>query len=278
MDFTRSSGEISEISDRKLDTEPNFSSESLAKYESLFDEEDWDEEQEPEMPDIAAEMKEETLSGIQDFKEDPEAKYESLFDEETDNSAETKELTEEEKQQKIQEFLDGKAEFDEVKEIFAGYYADAVNSNRPWSWDENVPGSENLTGAQRKAVTEYARETEMVPTVSTREVDGKRYADFSPFTVFECILDREDWNKTDSEQFRSCNEMLKNAIKENPALAEKFTDEQLEQIERGETPTGYTWHHSEIDGTMQLVLYGIHHTTNHHGGRSEGGWANSPRY
>ncbi len=193
------------------------------------------------------------------------------------DSPEKKELTEEEKQQKIQDFLDGKIDFEEVKEIFAEYYADAVNSNHPWSWGDTIPGGDELTGGQRKAIREYAREKGMVPTVPTYEKDGKTYADFSEHQVFECVLNKEDWPKTDKEQFDKCNEMLKKAIEENPELAKQFTKEQLEQINRGETPSGYTWHHSEKDGVMQLVPYGVHNSTNHHGGRSEGNWADAPR-
>ncbi len=193
------------------------------------------------------------------------------------DSPEKKELTEEEKQQKIQDFLDGKIDFEEVKEIFAEYYADAVNSNHPWSWGDTIPGGDELTGGQRKAIREYAREKGMVPTAPTYEKDGKTYADFSEHQVFECVLNKEDWPKTDKEQFDKCNEMLKKAIEENPELAKQFTKEQLEQINRGETPSGYTWHHSEKDGVMQLVPYGVHNSTNHHGGRSEGNWADAPR-
>ncbi len=193
------------------------------------------------------------------------------------DSPEKKELTEEEKQQKIQDFLDGKIDFEEVKEIFAEYYADAVNSDHPWSWGDTIPGGDELTGGQRKAIREYAREKGMVPTAPTYEKDGKTYADFSEYQVFECVLNKEDWPKTDKEQFDKCNEMLKKAIEENPELAKQFTKEQLEQINRGETPSGYTWHHSEKDGVMQLVPYGVHNSTNHHGGRSEGNWADAPR-
>ena len=193
------------------------------------------------------------------------------------DSPEKKELTEEEKQQKIQDFLDGKIDFEEVKEIFAEYYADAVNSDHPWSWGDTIPGGDELSGGQRKAIREYAREKGMVPTAPTYEKDGKTYADFSEYQVFECVLNKEDWPKTDKEQFDKCNEMLKKAIEENPELAKQFTKEQLEQINRGETPSGYTWHHSEKDGVMQLVPYGVHNSTNHHGGRSEGNWADAPR-
>lgn len=36
---------------------------------------------------------------------------------------------------------------------------------------------------------------------------------------------------------------------------------------------GYTWHHSERAGIMQLIPFGIHNITTHNGGRSPGMWA-----
>jgi hypothetical protein len=180
--------------------------------------------------------------------------------------------------QKLHEFSAGKIAFDEVKEIFAEHYADAVNSNKPWSWMNNIPEGENLTPRQRKDISEYAREKGLVPNVPIREENGKRYADFSAFKKFECQLDKEDWDKTDNEQFAKCNEKLRDAIEKNPKLAEKFTKEQIEQISRGETPTGYTWHHYEKDGVMQLVPFGVHNSINHYGGRSEGHWADASRH
>ncbi|MDO5479946.1 MAG: HNH endonuclease [Clostridia bacterium] len=40
----------------------------------------------------------------------------------------------------------------------------------------------------------------------------------------------------------------------------------------GKVP-GYTWHHTEKSGIMQLVPRGIHRITPHNGGRSPGMWA-----
>ena len=180
--------------------------------------------------------------------------------------------------QQIQDFLDGKKDFDEVKEIFAEYYAKAVNANKPWTWNETIPGGDNLSAGQKKRIKECAQELGLIPKVPIIEKDGKKYADFSEFTVFQCILDKEDWMKTDFEQFSKCNEQLKEAILNDPELAKQFTPEQINQIMNGETPTGYTWHHSEVDGKMQLVPFGIHNSTNHCGGRSEGHWADAPRH
>ena len=54
----------------------------------------------------------------------------------------------------------------------------------------------------------------------------------------------------------------------DPELEKQFDEEQLEQIENGDTPDGYTWHHNEETGRMQLVDSEIHAKTGHTGGRS----------
>ena len=79
----------------------------------------------------------------------------------------------------------------------------------------------------------------------------------------------EDLEKaSDKEQFAECNKQLKEAIAKDPELKEKFTPEQLEQIENGDTPDGYTWHHDAEKGKMQLVDSETHAKTGHTGGKA----------
>lgn len=207
-------------------------------------------------------------SGLEEsFSKESLDKYEKLLgDEGQDEQSDTHNLK------------DLETEFEENIEVFAKEYADVVNSNRPWSWNEDIVGGEELTSGQRRAIREYAREHGLVPEVPTYEKDGKTYADFSNFSVFECSLEKENWGKTDKEQFDLCNQKLKNEVTDAPEMGKLFSEDQLEQINEGTTPSGYTWHHSEKDGIMQLVPYGVHNSTNHCGGRSEGNWADSPRY
>ena len=42
----------------------------------------------------------------------------------------------------------------------------------------------------------------------------------------------------------------------------------MADIEDGYTPDGYTWHHNEEKGKMQLVDTDIHSQTRHTGGRN----------
>jgi hypothetical protein len=74
----------------------------------------------------------------------------------------------------------------------------------------------------------------------------------------------------DRRQFLACMEKLRQAIDSNPRLARQFTKIQLEQIYDGFSlyPDGFTWHHNEQTGLMQLVDSRLHDTARHTGGKS----------
>ena len=72
-------------------------------------------------------------------------------------------------------------------------------------------------------------------------------------SVFDTKLDEKDYKSSNGKQFSECNKKLKETIENDSELREQFTDEQLDDIENGRTPRGYTWHHSEEPGKMQLV-------------------------
>ena len=102
------------------------------------------------------------------------------------------------------------------------------------------------------------------------DVDGKQCDVVVP--VFESSYDAQLpgdlYEAPDRTQFKECNAQLKDEISKNPELREQFDEEQLEQIEDGETPEGYTWHHDAEAGKMQLVGTDTHQRTGHTGGRS----------
>lgn len=94
---------------------------------------------------------------------------------------------------------------------------------------------------------------------------------------YDVQLSEENLQTSDMEQFTECNEKLKEAVETDPDLVSKFSDEQLEQIKNGDTPDGYTWHHSEDKGKMQLVDSDVHAKTGHTGGKSIWGGGSSNR-
>lgn len=102
------------------------------------------------------------------------------------------------------------------------------------------------------------------------EVNGKQYEVVTPEfeSSYDAQLPENMYTVTDREQFKECNFQLRKEVAINRDLREQFDDEQLEQIEDGETPDGYTWHHDAEAGKMQLVDTEMHQRTGHTGGRS----------
>jgi len=137
-----------------------------------------------------------------------------------------------------------------VLDDFARIYADRVNSNKRWEWVD-IPGDGLLNETQRIQIREVARVQGYIPTIP-RKPGG--YPDFSDVIHTVDNLPEEMWSATYSEHFSWLDSRLPN----------------------GARPAGYTWHHSEIPGRMELVPFGTHHSTNHIGGRSPGYWAYTP--
>ncbi|MDT0160659.1 HNH endonuclease [Bacillus sp. AG4(2022)] len=109
--------------------------------------------------------------------------------------------------------------------------------------------------------------------------DGTRIEGVFPKfdSLFDAKLDESQYEESDAKQFKEANNQLKNAIENDPKVREQFSDQQIEQIEAGDTPEGYVWHHSEETGTLQLVDSTIHAQTGHTGGRSIWGGGNESR-
>lgn len=87
--------------------------------------------------------------------------------------------------------------------------------------------------------------------------------------VFECEISEELWEKGDREIFKNCTEQLRDYLEAHPEMKSQFNEQQLDQIMNGEPYIkGYTWHHSEIPGKMQLVETRPHALSGHTGGNS----------
>ncbi|MED3782435.1 HNH endonuclease [Heyndrickxia sporothermodurans] len=157
----------------------------------------------------------------------------------------------------IDDFINGNKKFDEVIEDYAKVYKEHVDLNKPWSWDDTIPGGDSLSSAQKRKIKEMAIEKGHIPEIKVTKADGMRYgfADFASAGVVEetVQLPEEFWRLSDKEQF-------------------KWLDEQI-----GGARKGMTWHHTEVPGKMELVPFGIHNITPHNGGRTKGMWADAPR-
>ena len=117
-------------------------------------------------------------------------------------------------------------------------------------------------------------EASEIPQIEASEIlEEATYPDFSEHCKFETRIPEGQFLESDYHHFKHCNEQLSQAYENGSLDTEQFTDRQLEQIRNGDKPEGYTWHHHEDQGCMQLVDSEIHAKTPHTGGRSIwGGW------
>ena len=93
------------------------------------------------------------------------------------------------------------------------------------------------------------------------------FPDFSQWTKAELTLPKELWFRSDLVQFRALNKRLYKMAQKDPELRKKFSQEELEDLRNGDTPEGYTWHHHQTPGKMQLVNRSVHQKTGPTGGR-----------
>lgn len=104
--------------------------------------------------------------------------------------------------------------------------------------------------------------------VVTTELGEKIEGVFPQFeSVFNAQLPEDLRLASDADQFRECNRQLKERFDSDPEFRKQFDERQKENIQDGITPYGYTWHHSEEVGKMQLIDYDSHQKTAHTGGR-----------
>lgn len=111
-----------------------------------------------------------------------------------------------------------------------------------------------------------------VPYEEKEVVNDKGEKVVGVFPQFESKFDAqlpEGMEKaSDKTQFDECNRQLKEKCDNDPSFKAQFNERQLNDINEGRTPYGYTWHHNEETGKMQLVDYETHLKTRHTGGRS----------
>lgn len=123
--------------------------------------------------------------------------------------------------------------------------------------------NEDLAG-KKHPETKVPFEEKTVTDENGNEVTGV-FPEFD--STYDAQLPKNLEQASDKEQFKECNKQLKEAVENDPELAKQFDEEQLEQIENGDTPDGYTWHHNEEHGKMQLVDSETHAKTGHTGGK-----------
>ena len=138
----------------------------------------------------------------------------------------------------------------------AKLYAEKVHSNRKWRWRDAFPNASKLSKGDKAIIKKRAIEKGLIPNVPIKVVKDSnkktyRYVDFDAAGLIKekMLLPKYLWSETDKVQF-------------------KWLDDQI-----GGRPKGYTWHHAEINGQMELVPTGVHRVYHHNGGRTVNHWA-----
>lgn len=123
--------------------------------------------------------------------------------------------------------------------------------------------NEHLAGKTHEVTgVEYK---EKVVDINGNKMEGV-FPEFESY--FDHQLSEENIKASDSVQAKECNEKLKADLASDSELKGRFSDIQIQMIENGHTPRGFTWHHAPERGNMQLVNTDIHSKTSHTGGRA----------
>ena len=97
--------------------------------------------------------------------------------------------------------------------------------------------------------------------------DSKGFPNFEKYVKYDTKLDIQEFrSKGSTGQMRLATKDLAEAIRKGQVRKSSFNTEQLRAIEKGKAKIpGYTWHHHQDTGRMQLIGEDLHHDTGHIG-------------
>ena len=100
--------------------------------------------------------------------------------------------------------------------------------------------------------------------------DDRGFPIFEKYTKYDTKLPTDAFKSASYEQqMQMASKDLWTAIQRGEVSSSQFTTKQLEQIQAGAKKIdGFTWHHHQDTGRMQLVPAKVHADTNHIGGNS----------
>lgn len=95
---------------------------------------------------------------------------------------------------------------------------------------------------------------------------------------FEVVLPEDMYLASDDIHNNYANQAIYETIVHNPQQIDEMglTSSDIQLLAEGKTPEGYTWHHHEEPGVLQLVDSDLHNQTAHTGGRFI--WAGGSEY
>ena len=99
--------------------------------------------------------------------------------------------------------------------------------------------------------------------------DGKMICGVFPQfdSMADIKLNKDLYKASFAEQKKFLNAELQRKIqKGDKSILSQFNEDEIKKISEGKLPDGYTWHHNEKEGLMQLVDSDTHKNTGHTGG------------
>lgn len=157
---------------------------------------------------------------------------------------------------------------------------------------DNLSKLEDYQGILLKNVLNGKKLSVETITMQTQQlrnggIAGTRHAvtnvlfDDAGFPIFDSIfsvrMPSTMYTAKDSMHFNYATKQLSKHITSNPSFARQFSSENIQRIHAGFKPKGYTWHHSQKNGVLELVDTNIHQKTSHRGGRAIWGGGGSQR-
>lgn len=87
---------------------------------------------------------------------------------------------------------------------------------------------------------------------------------------FKVVIAEELYLENDAVHFNLANDTLYQSIQGDPSIVDELglSQSEVQALANGQTPEGYTWHHHEEPGVLQLVDEDTHAQTAHTGGRA----------
>jgi len=126
----------------------------------------------------------------------------------------------------------------------------AINNAEYWPRLKlGLPGMANKTNARTKV-----------------KYDEKGFPKFKAYYTVK--LRKKYFCESRTRHFFIANKILYRELPYNSNLRKMFTSRQIDELSEGKTPNGYTWHHHQDAGKLQLVDEEIHAKTYHYGGYS----------
>lgn len=167
-------------------------------------------------------------------------------------------------------------------EISSAFDEDLTETSDSSSLQETVEKTEpiHVTCTREDLAGHEHPETGVRYETKIVEVNGKQLEVTVPQfeSKYDTHLEPEQLQADRPKHNEICNAKLKEYCDQNPEWAQDtFSQKQLDQINSGKNPEGYTWHHDGGEvGHMQLVDAKTHYDTRHTGGVAI--WGNGSKY